>query len=60
MLKYLKNGTGSWLALQDPDGERILRTDKKFESIAIKAYTSSNATAELDSLGIVYRRLPVK
>ena len=60
VLKYQKNGTGSWLALQDPDSERILSTDKKFESIAIKAYTSSNPKEELDSLGIVFRRLSVK
>ena len=60
VLKYQKNGTGSWLALQNPDSERILSTDKKFESIAIKAYTSSNPKEELDSLGIVFRRLSVK
>lgn len=59
-INYQKNGTGSWLTLQTASADRILSTDKKFESIAIKIFTHNQADKECDSIGIIYRRLPIK
>ena len=59
-INYQKNGIGSWLTLQTASADRILSTDKKFESIAIKIFTHNQADKECDSIGIIYRRLPIK
>lgn len=59
-LAYQKNGIGDWLTLQNPGGDRILSTDKKFESIVVKIDTKNYPAQECASIGIIYRRLPVK
>ena len=64
--KVYQNGTwsGSWQSLVETFSgsgvyEKIASSDKKSSAIRLKV-TPSAATNELDSIGIIYRRLPVR